>query len=301
MANSQIKWRKGDYISLGKAVSQFNKKINQLQKEETRNYLPDTLNYTDIKENITTRRELQRVINSLRRFKKEGAEDLYRTQAGEEITRWERRELGIESRTAQIRLTKELKNLYTPKQGEKFSRAQMGSIRVREIEAQLKNLKQIESKKGYQFERLRQRIHNIGKSDYNMRRALIFRNNYINEMKKYSHLKNYELLKEKMESLSNPVDFYEYVKDKELVKDLTYQSDEYYKQAEFNEFLRDWEIEVEETEEVYEETVKVRKYNYSLIDKDDGTVVAESNSLRTLRNIAEQYKGTTWIRDNSNL
>lgn len=300
MANSQIKWRKGDYISLGKAVSQFNKKINELQKEESRNYLPDILNYADIKENITTRRELQRVINSLRRFKEEGAEDLYRTQAGEEITKWERRELGIESRTAQIRLTKELKNLYTPKQGEKFSRAQMGSIRVREIEAQLKNLKQIESKKGYQFERLRQRIHNIGTSDYNMRRALTFRNNYINEMKKYSHLKNYELLKEKMESLSNPVDFYEFVKDKELVKDLTYQSDEYYKQAEFNEFLRDWEIEVEETDEVYEETVKVRKYNYSLIDKD-GTVVAESNSLVTLRNIAKQYKGTTWIRDNSYL
>lgn len=300
MANSQIKWRKGDYISLGKAVSQFNRKINELQKEETRNYLPDVLNYADIKENITTRRELQRVIKSLRRFKEKGAEDLYRTQAGEEITKWERRELGIESRIAQIRLTKELKNLYTPKQGEKFSRAQMGSIRVREIEAQLKNLKQIESKKGYQFERLRQRIHNIGTSDYNMRRALTFRNNYINEMKKYSHLKNYELLKEKMDSLSNPVDFYEYVKDKELVKDLTYQSDEYYKQAEFNEFLRDWEIEVEETEEVYEETVKVRKYNYSLMDKD-GTVVAESNSLRTLRNIAEQYKGTTWIRDNSYL
>lgn len=300
MSNSQIKWRKGDYISLGKAVSQFNRKINELQKEESKNYLPDTLNYTDIKENITTRRELQRVINSLRRFKKEGAEDLYLTQAGEEITKWERRELGIESRTAQIRLTKELKNLYTPKQGEKFSMAQMGSIRVREIEAQLRNLKQIESKKGYQFERLRQRIHNIGTSDYNMRRALTFRNNYINEMKKYSHLKNYELLKEKMESLSNPVDFYEFVKDKELVKDLTYQSDEYYKQAEFNEFLRDWEIEVEETEEVYEETVKVRKYNYSLIDKD-GTVVAESNSLRTLRNIAEKYKETTWIRDNSYL
>ena len=300
MANSQINWRKGDYISLGKAVSQFNRKINELQKEETRNYLPDVLNYADIKENITTRRELQRVIKSLRRFKEEGAEDLYRTQAGEEITKWERHELGIESRTAQIRLTKELENLYTPKQGEKYSRAQMGSIRVREIEAQLRNLKQIESKKGYQFERLRQRIHNIGTSDYNMRRAITYRNNYINEMKKYSHLKNYELLKEKMESLSNPVDFYEFVKDKELVKDLTYQSDEYYKQAEFNEFLRDWEIEVEETEEVYEETVKVRKYNYSLMDKD-GTVVAESNSLRTLRNIAEQYKGTTWIRDNSYL
>ena len=39
MTNSQINWRKGDYISLGKAVSQFNRKINELQKEESRNYL----------------------------------------------------------------------------------------------------------------------------------------------------------------------------------------------------------------------------------------------------------------------
>ena len=75
MANSQIKWRKGDYIWLGKAVSQFNRKINELQKEESRNYLPDVLNYEDIKENITTRRELQRVIKSLRKYKEEGEED----------------------------------------------------------------------------------------------------------------------------------------------------------------------------------------------------------------------------------
>ena len=48
MANSQINWRKGDYISLGKAVSQFNRKINELQKEEKRNYLPELINYKDI-------------------------------------------------------------------------------------------------------------------------------------------------------------------------------------------------------------------------------------------------------------
>ena len=74
---SKIRWQRGDYITLGKAVSQFNKKINELQKEESKDYLPDTLEYKEVKENITTRKELNRVINSLRRFKKEGAEDLY--------------------------------------------------------------------------------------------------------------------------------------------------------------------------------------------------------------------------------
>ena len=37
--------------------------------------------------------ELNRVINSLKRFSKEGAEDLYVTKAGEQITKWERKEL----------------------------------------------------------------------------------------------------------------------------------------------------------------------------------------------------------------
>ena len=220
MANSQIKWRKGDYISLGKAVSQFNIKINELQKEESKNYLPDILNYTDIKENITTRRELQRVINSLRRFKEEGAEDLYRTQAGEEITKWERRELGIESRTAQIRLTKELKNLYTPKHGEKYSRAQMGSIRIREIETQLKNLKQIETKKGYEFKRLKERIHNVGTSDYENRKAIIFRNNFMNELTNLKN-NNKEFLKvyEYFEKIKNPIEFFNTTQKSQVLQD----------------------------------------------------------------------------------
>lgn len=220
MANSQINWRKGDYISLGKAVSQFNRKINELQKEESKNYLPDILNYADIKENITTRRELQRVINSLRRFKEEGAEDLYRTQAGEEITKWERRELGIESRTAQIRLTKELKNLYAPKQGEKFSRAQMGSIRVREIEAQLRNLKQIETKKGYEFKRLKERIHNVGTSDYENRKAIIFRNNFMNELTNLKN-NNKEFLKvyEYFEKIKNPIEFFNTTQKSQVLQD----------------------------------------------------------------------------------
>ena len=108
MADSQINWRQGDFLRLGRAVAQFNKKINELQAEENKLYLPETINYAEAKENITTRRELNRLINSLRRFQREGAEDLYTTQSGESITKWERRELGIQSRIAQTRLIHEL-------------------------------------------------------------------------------------------------------------------------------------------------------------------------------------------------
>ena len=89
----KIKWQQKDYLSLGRAVANFNKKINELQSEEKKLYLPELKNYKDIKENIQTRSELNRVINSLKRFSKEGAEDLYTTKAGEQITKWERQEL----------------------------------------------------------------------------------------------------------------------------------------------------------------------------------------------------------------
>lgn len=245
MADSRINWKRGDFVRLGRAVSDFNKKINELNKEERKLYLPEKIDYKEAKENITTRRELNRLINSLRRFQKEGAEDLYITEGGETITKWERRELGIQSRIAQTRLRAELKNLEKPLESG-YSRVQMGSIRAREIEAQIKNLKQIETKRGYEFNALKRRIMSQGASDYTMKKAIVFRENYLNEMKKYSHFDNYDKLMKKLNSISNPVSFFNFVSQNELTGDLTYQSDEVYSQEAFNSFVQDFGIEIEE-------------------------------------------------------
>lgn len=217
MADSRISWKKGDLIRLGRAVSDFNKKVNRLNAEENKLYLPETINYAEAKENITTRRELNRLINSLRRFQKEGAEDLYITQSGEEMTKWERRELGIQSRIAQTRLQNELKSLNEPTESG-FSRAQMGSMRVREINAQIKNLKNIESAVGYEFNRLRERLSRMGTSDYTMKKAIVFRENYLKEMEKYSHFDNYEKLMKKLRSFTNPISFFNFVSQNELTR-----------------------------------------------------------------------------------
>ena len=241
---SKIRWKQGDYVKLGKAVAEFNKKINKLNAEENKLYLPDIIEYKEAKENITTRKELNRLVNSLRRFQREGAEELYTTQAGEDITKWERRELGIQSRIAETRLQRELKALNEPMESG-FSRAQMGSTRVREIEAQLRNLKQIETKSGYEFQRLRSRIARMGVSDYTMKKAITYQENYIKEMEKYSHFDNYDKLMEKLKSFKNPISFYEFVSKTELTADLTYQSDEYYTQEYFNRFIEDLGIEIE--------------------------------------------------------
>ena len=247
MADGQINWKQGDFVRLGRAVTQFNKKINKLQAEENKLYLPETISYTEAKENITTRRELNRLINSLRRFQKEGAEDIYTTQSGETMTKWERRELGIQSRIAQTRLQNELKSLNEPTESG-FSRAQMGSMRVREINAQIKNLKNIESAVGYEFKRLRDRLSRMGTSDYTMKKAIVFRENYLKEMEKYSHFDNYEKLMKKLRSFTNPVSFFNFVSQNEFAGDMTYQSDEVYTQEAFNLFLQDLGIKTEDVQ-----------------------------------------------------
>lgn len=116
MADSKIRWNRSDTATLSRAVRDFNKKVRELKTEENKLYLPDEISYKETKENITTRRELNRMINSLKRFKREGAEELYTTQAGEQMTKWERKELGIQSRTAIRRLNKELAELGIPKE-----------------------------------------------------------------------------------------------------------------------------------------------------------------------------------------
>lgn len=252
MAQSQIKWKKGDYISLGKAVAEFNKKINKLQREEDLAYLPAKIDYKEAKENIATRKELNRLINSLKRFQREGAEELYETEAGEEMTVWERKELGIQSRIAQTRLKQELAKLNEPLESG-FSRAEMGSERVKEIKARIEKFKQIEKKKGYEFTRLKEQISTAGVSDYTMKKATVFRKNYMDNLEKYSHLDNYDKLIKKLQSISNPISFYEFVSQDELAGDLDYQSDEYFAQEDFNYYVQSLGIEIDE------ETISIEK------------------------------------------
>lgn len=228
-----IRWRKGDAIRLGRAVADFNRTINKLQTEENKLYLPKLKEYQEIKQNIYTRNELNRIIRSLRRIKKEDALELYTTKAGETLTKYERRELGYMSAAAQRRITLQLKEFEKAEQPFKTEEE-------RTLESQRRNLKKIEQLKGADFRRLKSRIENIGTSDYSYKMALQFQLNYIKEMEKYKDYNNYDLLKQKMESFKNPIDFYNHIKNKDLLVDLTYQSDQFLAQEGFNRFIELW-------------------------------------------------------------
>lgn len=287
MSQYKIKWKKGDLISLGKAISNFNKKIRKLQNEENRLYLPNEINFQEAKENIYTRQELNRLINSLRRFQRQGAENLYITSSGEEMTKWERKELGIQARIAQRKLNTEIKKLNEP-----ANLGKMGNEHIREIQANINRLKGIEFKKGQEFRDLKRSIQIRGKSDYSYKKALTYMQNYLNELEKYSHLENYDKLMKELEKHKNPFSFYEFMSKNENTKDLYYQSDNYYTQQAFNSYLQDLGIEIDNDSVTYE--TQQNNYKYRL--EVNGKVISQSDNKSLLEKQALEIKGTTQIQ-----
>lgn len=245
MPQNQIRWKRGDYITLGKAVSNFNKKIRELQTEENKLYLPEEVEYKELKNEVTTRRRLNQIVNSLKRFQEDGAEKIVENSAGQKMTSWENNENIIAKRAASRNIKARIKELNIPKY-DGFSRVQMGSIEYRELINTLKSFEKLNILRGFEYNRLRERINKYATSDLKMKRSINYRENYINEMKKYSHFDNYQLLMEKLNSIKNPINFYEFVSQNEFAGDLTYQSDQYYTQEAFNAYLQDLGIEIKE-------------------------------------------------------
>lgn len=94
---SNIKWRTKDRQQLSKVVQQFNAKLTRTLRKhpELKPYLPERLTVQGLKEQIKTRNDFNREVNSAKRFLKKGAEMPYTSESGIKTTEWERREIGI--------------------------------------------------------------------------------------------------------------------------------------------------------------------------------------------------------------
>lgn len=210
-----IKWRQQDYMKLGRAVAQFNRKIRKIQTEENKMYLPSFERYEWQRDNIKTRQEFNRVINMLKSFSKEGAEELIENGEGEKITKWENRlarrgiKRGIETLTEELKYYDE-KRTIMPYQSQE----------ERNKRAELSNLKNFDTLKGYEFNRLKRRGLRWNELDRDYKKVELYRNNYYKALEDLKNFKNYNVLKEKLDSIKNPFDFYEYVQNSKVLGDL---------------------------------------------------------------------------------
>lgn len=214
-----IRWSEEDYSNLKKAVSDFNKKIRKLEKEEGLLYLPETKLYSETRDKITTRKEYNRQLKALQDFMKAGAEDLYVTKGGEGISKWEWQQTLNQKRILENRLTKELASLdkIRPVGYREF---RLKQDRQAEAEDTLESIQKINKLKGAEFERVKSRIQNLGVTDFNMRKATTYRENLLKELRsiKNTHPEFLELY-EKLTSITNPEAFYEEVKYSDVLFD----------------------------------------------------------------------------------
>lgn len=245
MAEGRIRWKQSDYLALGRAVANFNKQVKKLETEENKNYLPELRDYSLVKENITTRRELNRVLKSLRKFKEEGQAELFENDAGQKMTVWEKNEIQRNIKVGLRRLNAELKQL---KNNPEYP---LGSDEIDELEARIKNLKKFNELKGYDFKRLRERAYNIGRDDYKMVKAIRYRENYMKVLERYADFDNYDALVNYLDKFQNPLKFFDVMKNtrNDNTIDLTYVSDEHFTQQAFNNFVKQF-INLDETNEV---------------------------------------------------
>lgn len=167
------------------------------------------------------------------------------------MTKWERKELSIQKGIATKNINKELKPLLEI-DSSGYSRAQMGSNEAKELMRTLESFKKIESASNEVLNNIKNRLKIFGASDYDMKKATIYKENYMTMLEKtYKNFENYDKLVEKLNSYENPIAFWNFIKEYELLRDIEYMYEfnqhgirGVSTQTRFNRMLEELEIDI---------------------------------------------------------
>jgi len=160
---SVLKWSNEDKKNLKKAISDFNKKVTKLSKtRKDSSYLPEQLDYDrTIKENlITTRSELNRVLESLGRFKGNEAFKKVTLPSGDSLTAWEYNEIKSQQKIAKAKIKKRM-NQIKKNQPDYFVRGGTGTQEYQHLESvyeSISNFGKIKPKRKISDETRRERF-----------------------------------------------------------------------------------------------------------------------------------------------
>lgn len=216
MNQNLIRWRKEDSIALQRAINQFNRNVRKLKRQEDSvEYLPDTVNYNNLKDSIISRNELNRVISSLRSFSKKGSTDIIEVASGQQITKWEYDKINKARSIALRNLNKEVTSLESS-----HRLSLMGNAKLEAAKATIKNLSELENKKGSDFTRIKERIYYYGYQDVELKRAMQFRKNFEDSLAQMTSYDNADKLIKKLNQIKNPIKFYEFINQSTTIKDL---------------------------------------------------------------------------------
>lgn len=222
--DSLINWRRGDYIKLGKAVKEFNRIIDQFDSPEN-SYLPSYKSYENLKEHITSRNELNRIIKSLKRANEENLLKKVELPSGATVSSWEYSELKKGQKRALRNIQSERETILSERQS-----IGMGEERLSELREAEETVTDVFNRTGGSLEYAKKRIELSGRLDYGISKDKLFMDNFYKALEGAKGFKNYELLEKKLSKIKNPTKFYEYVKQSPFLMDIFY----WYKNVDVN-------------------------------------------------------------------
>ena len=130
-----IRWGRSDYSRLSHLVRKVNRKVFEIEvkRPDIAGYQPAMLDYSELKEQIKTRQDFNRLMNKYNRYLREGAEEIKKSDRGAVATNFEIKEFEIAQRAENVRRANMRKKL-----GEEdvtiagkstgVKRAEMGSV-----------------------------------------------------------------------------------------------------------------------------------------------------------------------------
>lgn len=141
-----IRWKPSDNSELRRAVKNFNAKISRLEKKNPQESaaLPERVTVKQLKSLISTRQDLKRELNALKRFSKRGAEDIITAPDNKynlKITKWQRDEMTRRAATINRKRKKRLEEVASielESRGEKlgYTKGAIGMGKAEEVSLQ---------------------------------------------------------------------------------------------------------------------------------------------------------------------
>lgn len=221
-----IRWTENDLKELRRSVKNFNAKVKRLEDKYNGSdvVLPERMSVKELKEIVTTRRDLQRELKSLQSFTQRGSEEIVNipnTNNNIEMTKWQREEMKKREKLINDKRyyrRKKLESQELSNQGEKLGYTR-GDIGMGKVEAnQLRPTKAFtKSMDKYSIGEKMKHLFNESQSDYWHKRDILMRENFIKALEEnfnpkdikdvVNEIRNMDLNKFKDKLLSDPEDF----------------------------------------------------------------------------------------------
>jgi hypothetical protein len=149
----KIRWTKTQLARFDRAVKAFNKNVRRIKRrKDVGAYAPETIKSKEIKQTITTAKELNRVVKWLNEFAEiKGKPKMYTNPHGVTMTDWQRRKTNADIRKENIRRRKETEKLQKrtvyDEHGNPIKNASLENMKYenKEISKKPENVESIES------------------------------------------------------------------------------------------------------------------------------------------------------------